>query len=220
MLSKHTPRIWELGRVTALPVAADSTLYQGAAVGDNGEGQARPLQAGDRFLGFCEDVTFNVAHLPQSTETDKTAWVRVLTSGLVELEVAGLKASSLQAVVTAIDDSSFSLSGFPNSPIGRVHRITESGSAIVAFGSSAAPLLSPYRLITAGSHTTTGGSPIEKIPLQGIVASDLVHVTLAALGKAPVSLLCATAGLNKLQLTFSGDPGKDHVLHYQVMRAV
>ena len=210
MLSKNTARIWELGQVTALSVATGFVLLQGAAVGDNGEGQARPLQAGDRFLGFCEETACS----------DAVTWARVLSSGLVELEVAGLKPSSLQALVYASDDSSFTLSGFPNSPIGTVHRITEKGTAIVAFGCSAVPALSLYRLISAGSHTTTGGSSLEKIPLPGLLASDGVQANLAILGKTPVSLLCATAGVNKLQLTFSADPGKDHVLHYQVMRTV
>ena len=209
MLSKHTPRVWELGQATALRVAAGSILFQGAAIGDNGEGQARSLQAGDCFLGFSEDTACS----------DAITWVRVLTSGSVELEVAGLKASSLQAVVYASDDSNFTLSGFPNSPIGRVHRITESGTAIVAFGCSTAPQLSPYQLITAGSHTTSGGSPTEKIPLAGLLASDLMHTSIAVLGKTPVSLLCSTAGVNKLQLTFSSDPGKDHVVQYFIFRA-
>src|SRR5579862_2829690 len=122
MLTRDTPRVWELGEVNAWPLAPNTSIFQGAAVGDNGSGLARPLQAGDKFLGFCEAFTSNLPPSPAVPAAQGSeAGARVLTSGLVELEVAGVKATSFGAPVYASDDNTFTASGPPNSFLGTVH---------------------------------------------------------------------------------------------------
>jgi len=56
-LAVDTPRDYETGVEAVynhVPVIADDIIYAGAAVGDNASGYARPLQAGDPFLGFAD----------------------------------------------------------------------------------------------------------------------------------------------------------------------
>jgi hypothetical protein len=209
MLTKDTPRVWESGHVNEFTLAPGALIYQGAAVGDNGTGLARPLVTGDKFLGFAESTV-------GTAEGNKS--VRVLASGLVQLYVSNLKATSLYALVYASNDNSFSLA--QGSVVGTVYRVLSNGEAIVAFGQSAYPPLAPHRLLMAGQYKTVGGAVLEKIPLPGLLASDIVQVMLASPGKPPCMVQSATPTVNSLHVTFSADPGSDHVLHYVVYRTM
>lgn len=221
MLTRDTPRVWELGEVNAWPLAPNTTIFQGAAVGDNGSGLARPLQAGDKFLGFCEAFVSNLPPSPAVPAAQgNQAAVRVLTSGLVELEVSGINATSFGAPVYASDDNSFTLNGPPNSFIGTVHRPLLTGKTIVAFGHYVRTRLPSHTLVFAGSHKTTGGNAMEKIALPGLLASDLAHVQLTAVGKKPSVIQSATTTAGSLHITFDNDPSTDHVLAYGVYRAL
>jgi hypothetical protein len=217
MLTHDIQRVWELGEVTAWPLAPQSTLFQGAAVGDNGSGYARPLQAGDKFIGFCEAF---VSNLPQASGAmlapEENPWVRALTSGLVELDVSGVKASTFGAPVYASDDTTFT--GPPNSVIGTVHRLLLSGKTLVAFGHYAHATVASHRLLLAGSHKTTGGNALEKIALPGLLPSDLAQVQLTTVGKKPCLIQTALPMANSLHITFDNDPGSDHLLSYLVYR--
>ncbi len=52
-LAVDKPRNYELGDHNDLPVITGDVIYEGAAVGLNGSGYARPLAAGDVFGGFA-----------------------------------------------------------------------------------------------------------------------------------------------------------------------
>jgi len=61
-LSADKPRDYQLGDREEYPVIAADIIYEGAAVGENGSGYARPLQAGDPFgqnagLGFAMPIS-------------------------------------------------------------------------------------------------------------------------------------------------------------------
>lgn len=223
MLTRDTPRVWELGEVNAWSLATNTTLFQGAAVGDNGSGLARPLQAGDKFLGFCEAF---VSTLPSSPSLglraaqEENVQVRVLTSGIVELDVAGVKATSFGMPVYASDDNSFTLSGPPNSFIGTVHRPLLNGKTIVAFGHHVRAGVPSHTLVFAGNHKTIGGNVMEKVALPGLLGSDVVCTQLNAVGKNPCGIKTATATANSLHVTFDNDPGTDHVFAYVIYRAL
>lgn len=221
MLTQESPRVWELGNVNSFVLAPNTTVFRGAAVGDSGNGFARPLNAGDRFLGFCEAT---VSSLPPSPAVPAVqggnSRVRVLANGLVQLPVAGLKATAFGATVYAVDDDSFTLSGCPNSPLGTVYRVVSEGIAIVAFGHQAAPTLPSHTVVLAGHHKTTGGSALEKVALPGLKTTDMVHVGLSAVGKTPRTVQYSVATGNSLHVNFDADPGNDHVLHYVVYRAL
>jgi len=129
-LSLDTPRAYELGETNTLPVKASTTIYEGAAVGDDGSGYARGLVAGDEFRGFCIKQADNSA-----TATDGAINVQVRSSGKAQLAVTSLVITSVGAQVFASDDATFTLdsNGGANSYIGTVYRYVSAGVGIVSF---------------------------------------------------------------------------------------
>jgi hypothetical protein len=109
-----------------LPMIAADKIFEGAAVGDNGSGFARPLVAGDPFKGFAE------------TEQDNTAGaagdlnVKVRVRGYFRLAVAALVAADLGKPVYASDDDTFVLTEGANSYVGRVVRFEAAGIGMVS----------------------------------------------------------------------------------------
>lgn len=127
-------RDYQLGEFEDYPVIATDIVYGGGAVGENASGYARPLQAGDPFLGFADKQCDNAA----GAAGDKL--VRTKTRGRIRLAVAGATAITAndRPVVYASDDDTFTLTATSNSPIGHVSRWIESGLAIVEFDAALA----------------------------------------------------------------------------------
>lgn len=128
-LSADALRDYQLGDNEEYPVIASDIIYQGAAVGENGSGYARPLQAGDAFLGFA---------LSQADNSDGSAGdinVSVRLRGKVRLTVAGATAITVndRPIVYASDDDTFTLTAGSNTPIGRVLHWYASTDALVEF---------------------------------------------------------------------------------------
>lgn len=71
----------------------------------------------------------------------------------------------------------------------------------------------------AGEFTTAGGDTDETISVSGVVATDLVTVTLHTAGASPVTIIDASAGTDQIDVDMSADPSTDHVLTYTVYRA-
>jgi hypothetical protein len=128
-LAANKARPYELGDIQEYPVIAADIIYEGAAVGENGSGYARPLQAGDPFLGFAETIVDNSA----GAAGDKR--VRTRRRGQVQIPVAGATAITANdgPLVYASDDDTFTLTASTNTIIGRVSRWVESGVCVVAF---------------------------------------------------------------------------------------
>lgn len=127
-LAVDTPRDYQLGFMEDYPVIAADIIYQGAAVGENGLGYARPLVALDPFLGFAMQTTDNSL----GAAGDKLAQVRV--SGRAKLAIAGLAITANdRPAVYASDDNTFTLTALNNSKIGWVSRWISTGVAIVEF---------------------------------------------------------------------------------------
>jgi hypothetical protein len=113
-----------------LPVIGTDIIYEGAAVGENGSGYMRPLQASDVFAGFA------VRQADNSTGNAGDKMVNVRSKGLVKLTVAGVNSianGNDGTPVYASDDDTFTLTAQSNSLIGRTHRYIASGIAIVYF---------------------------------------------------------------------------------------
>jgi hypothetical protein len=127
-LATDTPRAYQLGDMEDYPVIAADIIYEGAAVGENGSGYARPLVAADPFLGFA---TRNVDN---STGAAGDKLVQVKRHGLVQLAISGLAITANdRPAVYASDDNTFTLTSASNSKIGWVSRWISSGVAIVEF---------------------------------------------------------------------------------------
>lgn len=128
-LAENQPRIYELGDINEFPVIASDIIFEGAAAGDNGSGYARPLQAGDPFLGFSTQKVDNAS----GSAGDKT--VRVRETGKIQLPISGLAIDDRGKAVYASDDNTFTLTKGSNTLIGYVSRYVASGVGIVAFAS-------------------------------------------------------------------------------------
>ena len=110
------------------PVIASDIIYSGAAVGENGSGFARPLVAGDRFLGFAYQQANNSAGAAGAIN------VKVYTKGVIQLPIASLAITANdRPVLYASDDDTFTLTSTNNSRIGTVRRFISTGLARISF---------------------------------------------------------------------------------------
>ncbi len=127
-LAVDVPRGFSLGDLDEYPVIAADIIYEGAAVGENASGYARPLVAADPFLGFAMEQADNSG----GSAGDKR--VRVLVRGAVTLPISGLAITANDhPPVYASDDNTFTLTSSGNTKIGWVRRWVSTGVAVVEF---------------------------------------------------------------------------------------
>jgi hypothetical protein len=128
-LAANAIRDFQLGDNEEYPVIASDIIYQGAAVGENAAGYARPLVAGDAFLGFALGPVDNSAGSAGELN------VTVRTRGRVRLTVDGATAITAndRPIVYASDDDTFTLTASTNTPIGRISRWIASTDVVVEF---------------------------------------------------------------------------------------
>jgi predicted lipid-binding transport protein (Tim44 family) len=127
-LAANKPRTAPLADLNDLPMIAADIIYEGAAVGDNGAGLARPLVAQDPFLGFAESKADNSAGAASAIN------VRVRSRGYVEIPVVGAASADDQgATVYASDDDTFTLTSTSNTSIGKVVRWVSGTTCVVYF---------------------------------------------------------------------------------------
>lgn len=72
----------------------------------------------------------------------------------------------------------------------------------------------------AGQFTTAGGDVNEVIPVSGMLATDVVLVSIETKGATPVTLVQSTAAAGQINVELSADPSTDHVLSYLVIKAI
>lgn len=131
-LVKAKPRTWELAEIEELPIVANDVIYEGAAVGEDGNGYVRPLVAGDPFMGFAIGTYDNIGKSAGDT------LCRFKQKGKIVLAVAGATAITAndRPPVYAADDDTFTLTATSNSKIGYVSRWISSGLCVVEFDSN------------------------------------------------------------------------------------
>lgn len=108
-------------------VAASTTIYAGSAIGDNGSGYARALQAGDKFLGFASEDCDNSS----GSAGDKR--VKNADRGIIKAAVGSLARTDINAAVYMSDDSTFTKTSSSNSRVGTVVGYIDSTYAWVEF---------------------------------------------------------------------------------------
>ena len=127
-LAANKPRAYELGSRNEVPMIASDIIYEGAAVGAVvGTGHARPLAAGDIFLGFAEATVDNSA----GAAAAKT--VTVYGQGEIQLAVTGAVITDLRQPVYATDDDTFVFSPVGGVFVGFVKRFVSAGVVVVDF---------------------------------------------------------------------------------------
>lgn len=119
---------FEFDDANTLPIAANAKIFKHAAVGNNGSGYARPLVAGDPFLGFAEAVADNTGGSAGAKD------VQLKPSGRVPLNITGVTGvGNLGASVYAADDQTFTLTQGSNTLIGKIVRWEAGTRAVVRF---------------------------------------------------------------------------------------
>lgn len=151
-LAANIARPFEQGNRNEFPVKASTKIYEGAAVGiDIATGYARPLVAGDPFVGFAEAKADNSA-----VATNGAINVRVIDRGKVYLPVGSLAITDLGKPVYASDDNAFTLTAGSNTYIGKVARFEATGHGIVEFDAAGrGGILTALTDSSGGSATTT-----------------------------------------------------------------
>lgn len=136
-LAARKPRNYELGSMNDLAMIASDIIYEGAAVGlQPSTGLARPLAAGDKFVGFAEQTVDN------SAGAASALYVRVYGKGEIQLPVSGAVITDVGNPVYATDDDTFAFSPVGGVFVGFVKRFVSSG--VVVLGFDAAGYLDPY----------------------------------------------------------------------------
>jgi len=149
-LATDKSRTYELGDLNSLPMVATDIIYEGAAVGiEAASGNARPLNAGDQFVGFC------IQNADNATGSAGGVRVQVKTHGEVQLPVANVAATDIGKPVYASDDDTFVLTATGNSYIGKVKRFVSTGVAVVAFDVRTGGALTALTDNTAGTADDT-----------------------------------------------------------------
>lgn len=111
-----------------LPMIGSDIIYEGAAVGDNGSGLARPLVAADPFMGFAVEKRDNSAGAASAMK------VLVHQKGRVKLAVVGAAdADDFGVSVYASDDATFTLTSTSNTLIGVVSSWVSGTTCWVSF---------------------------------------------------------------------------------------
>lgn len=127
-LAKNSVRAYEEGDINELPAVNADIIYEGAAVGDNGSGYARPLVAADPFLGFATRKCDNSAGAAGAKN------VKVKEKGKIILSVTGVTGvGDVGDAVYASDDDTFTKTSSGNSAIGKIARHISGTSCVVAF---------------------------------------------------------------------------------------
>ncbi len=235
-LAVNKPRNYELGDHNDLPVITGDVIYEGAAVGLNNSGYARPLVAGDVFGGFALRECDNV------DGADGAKNVRVVSRGQIILSVTGLTIDDVGKAVYASDDDTFTMTASTNTQVGAVKRYISNGVGVVEFWTARAPATVTNSDIAAGavslnkldtgikpSHiavfsgevTWSGNGATLNHTVTGALDTDIVVATIASAPTQAAYLKSATiSSSNTLALALSAaNTGNDAVIAYTVLRA-
>ena len=164
-LTSDTLRTYETQEDSnTLPVAANTKIFGGALVGLNETGFARPLQTGDKPVGFAKDGVDN------TDGEDGAVKVDLKSRGKVCLDIDGLTLADTGKGVYATDDDTFTLTS-GGALVGKIVRVEEPETAIVAFD-----FLSPA---TSGASTLSiqAETPVAVAPIATAAAPQVTIKT-------------------------------------------
>lgn len=235
-LAVDAPRDYELGDHNDLPVIAGDIIFEGAAVGLNSGGYARPLVAGDVFGGFALRQTDNAL----GAAGDK--YVRVVTRGAIVLLVTGLTIDDVGKPVYASDDNTFTMTAGGNTQIGSVKRFIENGKGVVEFWVPRSPatvtasdlangavtldkladaLKPSHVVVAAGEVTWSGGLATLDETVSGALETDIVQAVIAGAPSEAAYLASAiVSAADTLSFALSAaNTSNDAVIAYSVLRA-
>lgn len=125
-LAANAPVTQAIGESSVFPVAAAVRPYQGSMLG-NLAGYARPLVAGDVFLGHSQEERNN-------TGAAGVLDVEALTGRYAgQVTITGVAITDVDKDVFASDDATYTLTRGANSLVGKVKRYVTTNTAVVEF---------------------------------------------------------------------------------------
>jgi len=140
----------------SLQVASAANIYKGALVGLKSDGYARPLTAGDPFVGIAYEEMDN------TTGDDGDVSVRVYTMGDFGHTLSGATIADTGRPVFASADDTLTFFGDGNSYVGVVEDFVSAGEVIV-------------RLDTAGSRVKTITHAVEDLAAGADISARAIH---------------------------------------------
>ena len=128
-LTADTPRDFPQGDLEHYPVIASDIIYEGAFVGENGSGFARPLVAADPFMGVA------VRKADNSSGAAGDINVQVKTKGRIIMPVAGATSETAndRPLCYASDDDTLTLTSTSNTAVGTVQKWISGTTCVVEF---------------------------------------------------------------------------------------
>lgn len=97
--------------------------------------------------------------------------------------------------------------------------VTTIGAATIDKAMLSSGINPSHMVVAAGSFTTTAGSATQTIANATITGTDLAFVQMYQSGGTPVTIVDVAAIAGGISVLFSADPGNDHVVRYQALRA-
>lgn len=191
-LTTDKPRAYSLGDFSDYPVLTNTDLVEGCAVGDNGAGYARKLNAGDRFLGFCTQRANN------NPGASGAINCRTRVKGAMQLPVSGAVITDVLQPIYASDDDTFVFTPTGNSFVGFVRRFVSSGIVIVEFdpftvsdpyGNTARSTKSAGYTVTAADSGTTIFVDTDNVVITLPAVEGIAGVTIVNIAPAGTALI-------------------------------
>lgn len=183
-LAANAPRDHQIGELEHYPVIAADIIYEGAAVGENGAGYARPLSGGDRFLGIALGKADNAAGAAGAVN------VQVRKRGCVKLSVSGAVITDVGQPVYATDDDTFTFIKTGGTFVGVVSRFVESGVVMVDYGPDIRDPWEGFTAETISDNKTLDAQDTGKV---FFVDTDAKAITLPAVAKMAFAIVNAGA---------------------------
>lgn len=122
-LAASSPRKFATSEYASYPVVASDIIYEGAIVGES-SGYARPLQAGDNYLGVAVETVDNSA----GSAGDKN--IRVAVTVPFVMDVTGATVASNSKPVYASDDDTLTTTE-NTSPVGIILQFLSGTSCVI-----------------------------------------------------------------------------------------
>ncbi len=196
----------EVGDIQEFPVIASDIIYQEAAVGlVDASGHARPLVAGDRFVGFAEQRVDN------SLGAAAAKNVRVKQKGKVKLSVSGAVITDVGQPVYAADDDAFQFSPVGGSFVGFVDRWISAGVVMVRYDVNA--FVDPWaRFRLREALTSTKTFDAEDCGKLFWCTGDATALTLPAIATGLSGLAIVSGGAFGTQATTIDPNASDMIL--------
>ncbi len=112
-------------RLRSFQVKASTTIFKGSLVGLDSNGYARPLVAGDPFVGFAFE------NLDNSAGADGDESLRCDTTGDFDYALAGATLANIGDAVYASADDTLTLTATSNSFVGHLVDVPSTGVIIL-----------------------------------------------------------------------------------------